>query len=252
MSDEEGPERRRRGRFISFDDDDELFEAQADPARTARTLRRAAVASTVGLLVVAGTSVWTAVAFARRGRDDIEVTHRISDGPGNPPQLPDKAKYTTSFLLKAELPFLIAVLVCGAAFIWWHATVDQAAREQEDMLATERWKVIGGWFFPGANLVFPIRSLRELTSVHGARPAELIAVPWWALTVTATLINFFMLRTGAQSSTGPHKDQSGVEGLDGLDKYGVFVGCANLVGALLAVALVWNLTTAVRARITDG
>jgi hypothetical protein len=250
---DEGTERPRRGRFISFDDDDDLVDGggPADPAVATRAVGRAAIAATLGLLMVTATSAWTVFAFSGRGRSDIEVTHTISDGPGNQPQLPDKAKYATSFLVHAEAPFLVAALLCAAGFIWWHASVDTAARDHGDMMETPRWKVIGGWFFPGGNLVFPISSIRELAEVHEARPAALLAIPWWVTNCVATFVNFFLLRAGAQSSTGPHRNESGVAELDRLDRYGMFVGYANLVGALLAVALVWNLTAAVRARITD-
>jgi hypothetical protein len=235
------------GRFISFDDDD--LPGPDTPADIRRTLGRAAVAAMLGLIVVAGTSVWTAIAFAGRAPGDIEVTHRA--GPAGPP-LPDKARYTTSFLVRAELPFLLGALLCAAGFIWWHATVDSAARDCGDMLVTPRWQVVGGWFFPGGNLAFPIRSMRELAIAHGARPAELIAIPWWALSTVATFVTFFLVRAGAESSTGPHPHESGVAELDRLDNYGIFVGCAYAVGALLAVALVWNLTAAVRARLTNA
>jgi Domain of unknown function (DUF4328) len=232
-------------RFISFDDD---LPGPASPADIRRTLGRTAIASVLGLLVVIGTSVWTALAFAGRGSTDIAVTHRT--GP-NAVALPDEARYTTSFLMRAELPFLLAVLLCAAAFIWWHATVDSAARECGDMLVTPRRQVVGGWFFPGGNLVFPIRSMRELAGAHGARPAELIAIPWWAFSVAATFVTFFLLRAGAQSSAGPHRNESGVTELGRLDNYGIVVGCLYAAAALLAVALVWNLTAAVRARLTE-
>jgi hypothetical protein len=241
------------GRFISFDDDDDLVDGggPADPAIATRAVGRAAIAATLGLLAVVATSAWTVIAFHGRGRGDIEVSGTSSDGPGNPPQLPDRARYTTSFLVHAEAPFLIAVLLCAAGFIWWHASVDSAARAHADMMETPRWKVLGGWFFPGGNLAFPISSIRELAEVHDARPAGLVAIPWWATCCVATFINVFLLRAGAQFGTGPHPGESGVVELDRLDKYGMFVGCANLVGALLAVVLVWNLTAAVRARITE-
>jgi hypothetical protein len=242
-----------RGRFISFDDDDDLV-GPADPVRATRTTARAAVAAVVGLLAVIATSVWLAMAFSGRGSDDLEVTSGRSflDKSGATVPLPDKAKYTSDFLIKAEAPFLVAVLLCAAGFIWWHASVDSAARGHGDMMETPRWKVVGGWFFPGGNLVFPIKSLRELSEVHGARVAGLVAIPWWAISCIATFVHLFLLRAGAQSSTGPKKNESGVVELDRLDKYGVFVGCANLVAALLAAVLVWNLTAAVRARNTDG
>jgi hypothetical protein len=240
-------------RFITFDDDDDLV-GPADPAVATRTASRAAIAALVGLLIVAAASAWTAIAFRGRGADDIEVTpgKHFTDARGVAVRLPDKAKYTGEFLVRAEGPFLLAVLLCAAGFIWWHASVDSAARDSGDMMETPRWKVVGGWFFPGGNLAFPIRSIRELSEVHGSRAAALVAIPWWAVCCIATFVNAFLLRAGVQSSSGPRKGESGVVELDRLDKYGVFVGCANLVGALLAAVLVWNLTAAVRARITNG
>ena len=166
---EDGSERPRRGRFISFDDDDDDLVGPADPAVAARTAGRAAIAALLGLLAVAATSVWTALAFRGRGSDDITVSpgKHFTDAKGVAVTLPDKAKYTGEFLLKAEGPVLLAVLVCAAGVIWWHASVDSVARDAGDMMETPRWKVVGGWFFPGGNLVFPIRSLRELAEVHG-------------------------------------------------------------------------------------
>jgi hypothetical protein len=250
VSDEGRP---RRGRFISFDDDDDLV-GPADPAIATAVVARSSVAALLGLVVVAATSAWTAVAFSGRGPDDITVTagRSFTDAAGKAVTLPDRAKYTGSFLVKAEGPFFLAVLLCAAGFIWWHAYVDRATRDSGEMLESPRWKVVGGWFFPGGNLAFPIRSLRELTEVHNARVATLVAIPWWVVCCLATFVNAFLLRAGAQSSSGPRKGESGVLELDRLDKYGVFVGCANLVGALLAVVLVWNLTAAVRSRITEG
>jgi len=93
-------------------------------------------------------------------------------GPGNPPQLAGQGQVHDLVLLKAELPFLIAVLVCGAAFhlVARHGGPGPRA-EQEDMLATERWK-------GDRRLVLPRRepgipdplATRTLTSVHGADP----------------------------------------------------------------------------------
>jgi hypothetical protein len=120
------------------------------------------------------------------------------------------------------------------------------------MMETVRWKAIGAWFFPGGNLVFPIRSIRELADVHGSPAAGWVAIPWWAAGCVATFVNVFLLNAGSRSDVGPHPNESGVAELNHLDSYGAFVGYANLVTALLAVVLVWQLTAAVRARITDG
>lgn len=227
-------------RWVDDADDDpvDLLAPTYDPPGAARRLTRAAGLAVVGLLVAAAAALWSVLTYADRGPGDTvrhlprPGAHCAGDGSCW------TSSYTVHFLLRADLPIVLAGLLCAAPFIWWHVTVDRAARELGDGLDSPDWGPLGGWFLPVFNLKVPIVSIRELALVHGSDLAARAAIGWWGLGALGVGIDAIVLNAQHHS-----KD------LDAIDRSGMAAGCSLAASALLAVVVVAGLTAAAKARL---
>ncbi|MGQ0464762.1 MAG: DUF4328 domain-containing protein [Sporichthyaceae bacterium] len=205
-----------------------------------------------GLALAGAASVWTAVAFAQRDVGDLR-RYAGRQFVGTPKERDiELAEYTGAFVRQAALPLGVAIVVCAVVFLMWLSAADRAARDWAGGLDTDRGRALGAWFVPVANLVIPLRSLRELAVAHRAWTAEKAVWAWWIPWVLSTLIGVFFLNAAfawAPFYTGPTDPTP--EDLAGLDGYGVFVGGGLAVAALAMIVVVVNLTTAVRGRYGD-
>lgn len=200
-----------------------------------------------GLALAAAASIWMAVSFAQRDASDL----RIYQGPKKG-KVDTYAEYTGSFLSQALVPVAMATVLGAALFLAWLSAADRAAREWAGGLDTDRGRALGSWLVPVANLVIPLRSLRELAVAHRAWTAEKAVWVWWIPWLSGSLIAVFSFN--AAFAWAPFYDaptDPTPADLAGLDGYGVFVGGCLTVCALAMIVVVLNLTTAIRGRYGD-
>ncbi len=232
---------------MSAEDDQDEWWLDDEPRGPSLRVLSILAMGTLGL-AVAG-SVWLAFAFGRRGAGDLRIYQgRINENSKTETGLEDKAEYTGGFLAQALLPLGIAVLLCAVAVIAWHGVVDRAARDWGGGLSLERAQALGGWA-PIANLVMPLKALRELTEVHRAWLASRVIWLWWAPWTVAMLLSAFAFN--AAFAWSPFYDAKGdptPADIAALDKYGVIVGAGLAVSAVAMIVVVLSLTTAVAGR----
>lgn len=226
-------------RWIDPDEEpaEEFVHVEYDPARATVALLRAAGLSILLLAVAAAAAVWSVLVYSGRGPGDTVVHHTISQGPGA--ESTPTSSYTIQFLLRADLPIVLSALLCAAPFIWWHVTVDRAARECGDGLDSPEWVPVAGWFIPVFNLKMPVVSMRELAEVHGARLAVPAVVGWWGFAALGVGIEGILLNAQHHS-----KD------LDAIDRTGMAAGSSLALAAVLGMVVVASLTVATRARLS--
>jgi hypothetical protein len=210
----------------------------------------------IATLAIAGlAAAWETLAFLQRGAGDVRITTQREELFGTGFSQTKAADYSDHFLVRSEGPFLIAMALATVAFICWQLSVDRVARACGDPMDANRWQPVWGWFVPLANLIYPLRSVRELADVHGAERARRLVGPWWLLWAVALLVNAFVLNSSSASVSGEVGQLDTSPGatfrqLDHLDNYHVFAGSCFAVDALLAIAMVYFLTAQVRWRLT--
>lgn len=202
----------------------------------------------LGLTLAAAASAWMAMAFSGRQKADVELYRAPKEvGLIAPGELDTFARYADSFVRDAFLPLGIATAVCAVLFVAWHAAADTAARTEGGGLNQPRGLALGGWFVPIANLVIPLRALRELTEVHRAWIAFTTVLVWWAPWLVCLVLGTFAINTTFTWSPFNSGRLSEVE-LVALDKYGVIVGGGLAISALAMIVVVLNTTAAIRGR----
>ncbi|MGQ0844077.1 MAG: DUF4328 domain-containing protein [Sporichthyaceae bacterium] len=213
-------------------------------------LGRLAAFAVATLGLAAAASAWMALAFADRGTGDFRLYRGpgFDEATGKQAGEEDKAAYTGEFLVSAMAPLLVAAVVCAAAVVAWHAAVDRGTRDWGGGLNIDRGQALGGWFVPIANIVLPLKALRELTDVHRSRLAGAALWVWWAPWTVGLVLGAFAFNAAFAWSPFYDGDVDPTpEAMAALDKYGVIVGTGLTVSAVGLAVLVLGLSAAVKA-----
>jgi hypothetical protein len=200
------------------------------PASQVRLLSRLVV---IALAVVVVADVWQIVAELHRAS--------VVDNLVTSPSLFDIGKATSAdhAVRASNIGYLLALLVAGSLFVaWLYQVVSNVVEHRpQDVRHSKGW-AIGGWFVPFLNWVRPKQFVDDAWRATRPDPTDVPRVPlfvhlWWALFLIAGLLTGIAARLPTDTA----------QNLMTHDHFGAVGDAANLVAAIVAMVVVWRMTT---------
>lgn len=182
-----------------------------------------------------------AVATAISTRVEIEVLERIEASTGS------EAEAHANHLRRGALMSVGSLLFVATGITWlmWQHKAHANLRlfGARDLRFTPGWGV-GWWFIPFANVVQPVRAVAELHRHSTAGGRGLARVGWWW--------TFWLAQAAlAIAATALAGDAPAVADLITSDYVSVTSDLVNAAGAILAIAVVHDITTGQQARAAE-
>jgi Domain of unknown function (DUF4328) len=126
---------------------------------------------------------------------------------------------------------LLALLVTGVCFlIWWHHSVANLKAAGQPVSASPEWAT-AMWFVPFANLVLPLRIMKELAETAQDRRRAHQASLWWAAWIISNVVSLAATNSVRRLGDDPILQTTIAEGLY------VFSKIMSVLAAMLLISL---------------